>query len=114
MRGGTDRSYGVHVARLAGLPKKVLERADELLREYDHYKDALTVGGELPHGTAGAVPAGKEVSSSPAREEEAMGSLFANSLSQELLALDVMSMTPIEAMNALFRLQQEAKKEQGL
>lgn len=43
-----------------------------------------------------------------------MGSLFANSLSQELLALDVMSMTPIEAMNALFRLQQEAKKEQGL
>ena len=114
VRGGTDRSYGVHVARLAGLPKKVLERADELLREYDHYKDALTVGGELPHGTAGAVPAGKEVSSSPAREEEAMGSLFANSLSQELLALDVMSMTPIEAMNALFRLQQEAKKEQGL
>lgn len=39
-----------------------------------------------------------------------MGSLFANSLSQELLALDVMSMTPIEAMNALFRLQQEAKR----
>ena len=102
MRGGTDRSYGVHVARLAGLPKKVLERADELLQEYDSHK------GEAA-GAAGN-------SGAPVQPAESAGtaSLFASSLTDELLGLDVMSMTPIEAMNALFRLQQEAKKEKGM
>ena len=33
--GGTDRSYGIHVAQLAGLPKKVISRAEEILQEYD-------------------------------------------------------------------------------
>ena len=102
VRGGTDRSYGVHVARLAGLPKKVLERADELLQEYDSHK------GEAA-GAAGN-------SGAPVQPAESAGtaSLFASSLTDELLGLDVMSMTPIEAMNALFRLQQEAKKEKGM
>lgn len=43
-----------------------------------------------------------------------MGSLFMSALQTELLQLDVMSMTPIEAMNALYKLQQEAKKESGI
>ena len=103
VRGGTDRSYGVHVARLAGLPKKVLERADELLQEYDSHK------GEA----AEAAPA-QAVAEQPAAGDDGMGSLFASSLTDELLGLDVMSMTPIEAMNALFKLQQEAKKEKGM
>lgn len=103
VRGGTDRSYGVHVARLAGLPKKVLERADELLQEYDSHK------GEA----AEAAPA-QAVAEQPAAGDDGMGSLFASSLTDELLRLDVMSMTPIEAMNALFKLQQEAKKEKGM
>jgi DNA mismatch repair protein MutS len=42
-----------------------------------------------------------------------MGSLFTGSLQKEILALDVMSMTPIEALNALYKLQAEAKKETG-
>ena len=88
VRGGTDRSYGVHVARLAGLPKKVREAAE-------------------------AAPA-QAVAEQPAAGDDGMGSLFASSLTDELLGLDVMSMTPIEAMNALFKLQQEAKKEKGM
>lgn len=90
--GGTDKSYGVHVARLAGLPKTVLERAGEILESYD---------GDQPREAASVA------------EAPLMGSLFTSSLSQELLELDVFSMTPIEAMNTLFRLQQEARKEQG-
>ena len=43
-----------------------------------------------------------------------MGSLFSSSLSDDLLKLDVMTMTPLEAMNELYRLQQQAKKEAGL
>ncbi len=93
--GGTDRSYGVHVARLAGLPKKVLQRAEELLRQYDDGN------GQLQSAAKGAEPA------------ELMGSLFTGSLAEELLQLDVMSMTPIEAMSALYKLQDEARRELG-
>ena len=42
-----------------------------------------------------------------------MGSLFMSALQSELLQMDVMSMTPIEALNTLYKLQQEAKKENG-
>ncbi len=103
VRGGTDRSYGVHVARLAGLPKKVIDRADEILQEYDRNKgfvceEAKNVGAEAK-------------TEPPA--DMGMGSLFMSALQAELLQMDVMSMTPIEALNALYRLQQEAKKESG-
>lgn len=93
--GGTDKSYGVHVARLAGLPKKVLERANEILAEYDN-------GNEH-------VPAVKTIEN----RQQPMDSLFTSSLSEQILKLDVMSMTPIEAMNALYKLQDEARKESG-
>ena len=41
------------------------------------------------------------------------GACFASPLADELLALDVMAMTPIEAMNELYKLQQKAQKEAG-
>ncbi len=94
--GGTDRSYGVHVARLAGLPKKVLERSEELLKEYDNDN------GRMQQPAAAAAP-----------QDNMMGSLFGSSIANELLKLDVMSMTPIEAMSALYKLQDEARKELG-
>ena len=92
--GGTDRSYGVHVARLAGLPKKVLDRAEEFLQEYD---------SERPQ-TAPVVAADTGLG---------MGSLFTSAITEQLLNIDVMSMTPIEAMNMLYKLQDEARKESG-
>ncbi len=93
VRGGSDKSYGVHVARLAGLPKKVLERANDFLKEYDS------------SGT-------QQVQAAP-QADSGMGSLFGCALQQRLAAMDVMSMTPIEAMNTLYKLQEEAKREGG-
>lgn len=93
--GGTDKSYGIHVARLAGLPKKVLERAEQFLEEYDSDKqENFAVKANEP--------------------QQDMDSLFRSSLVSELLKIDVMSMTPIEAMNILYKLQDEARKESGL
>ena len=42
-----------------------------------------------------------------------MGSLFTSAITEQLLSIDVMSMTPIEAMNMLYKLQAEARKESG-
>lgn len=95
--GGTDRSYGVHVARLAGLPKKVLDRAEEILTEYDN-ENSLNIG---------------TVAVESKSQSQMMGSLFTSSITEQLLQIDVVSMTPIEAMNVLYKLQDEARKESG-
>lgn len=95
--GGADKSYGIHVAQLAGLPKKAVERAQELLLELEE---------KQPHYSA---TTGK----STVVEETAPLSLFTSSLSNELLALDVMTITPLEALNILYNLQKQAKQESG-
>lgn len=107
--GGTDRSYGVHVARLAGLPKKVLDRAEEILEQYDGAEQITASAANKKE----AAPQSTSMQSSMFGVAEGMGSLFSSSLADEILKLDVMSMTPIEAMNALFKLQEEARKESG-
>ena len=99
--GAADKSYGIHVARLAGLPKSVTKRAEDILAELE--ADAAV----MQENTGSAAP-------SPAEKPgDMMGSLFANSLSDKLLALDVMTMTPLEAMNELYKLQAQAKREAG-
>lgn len=92
--GCADRSYGIHVARLAGLPESVLKRADDILH-----------GLEEKDGASGMAPSPAE------KKEEPMGmDLFTSPIIDELANLDVMSKTPIEAMEILFRLSKEAKE----
>ena len=91
--GSADRSYGIHVARLAGLPQELLDRAETILK-----------GLEAEDGKNPAAPV---VS---AAAEEVQSNLFSSSIIDELAHADVMGMTPIEAMNMLFRLSKEAKE----
>lgn len=98
--GGTDKSYGVHVARLAGLPKAVLDRAEECLKEYDGNSTCLPVRGGAEAERGGGV-------------NQDLGLFASSPIVDELKHLDVMSMTPIEAMNTLARLQEMAKQESG-
>lgn len=105
--GGTDKSYGVHVARLAGLPKAVLDRAEECLKEYDGNSTCLPVGVELcPVDTKAEAERGGGVTND-------LGLFASSPIVDELKQLDVMSMTPIEAMNTLVKLQEMAKQESG-
>ncbi len=99
--GGTDRSYGIHVAQLAGLPKKVISRAEEILQEYDGF-DKNTHCAEQPNVN------------NQSEKINYQESLFTQSLCQSLISMDVMTMTPLEALNALYKLQEEAKREGGL
>ncbi|HTP10936.1 MAG TPA: DNA mismatch repair protein MutS, partial [Anaerolineae bacterium] len=90
--GGADRSYGIHVAQLAGLPKPVIRRAEELLEELEQ--------GQRDHVTAA------ELEDAPLQL-----SLFGakNPVLDELEKLDVNALSPLEALNKLF----EWKKKAG-
>jgi DNA mismatch repair protein MutS len=96
--GGTDRSYGIEVARLAGLPAWVIRRAQQVL---------VSLEGTGPQ--ASAVPLA-------AAYEPVQLSLFTESVADPpalvaLRGLDVMRLTPIEAINKLYELQQMARPE---
>ncbi len=90
--GGADRSYGVHVAELAGLPRAVVERARELLRAAESERGHVEVSGQLP--LLGAL-LGTPVAPDP--------------LLAELAALDPDGLTPLEALQRLYALRHAAR-----
>jgi DNA mismatch repair protein MutS len=85
--GGTDRSYGIQVARLAGLPAPVIARSKALLAE-------LEEAGQLRTDASDAVQLGLFVPAAP------------DPLLAELASLDVAHLTPLEALNILAKWQQ--------
>ena len=92
--GAADRSYGVHVARLAGLPSAVLGRAEQVL-------------DELEAGQHGAVDAGMMASGLPLFDyhQRAKNSMIAEGeIVAALDALEPDGMTPREALDELYRL----------
>lgn len=119
--GAADKSYGIHVARLAGLPKAVLKRADAILSELENEQAKLVAiengmeGESAADGKkATAASKGAKAAKPAPALDPAMSSLFSSGLSDALLGLDIMTMTPIEAMNELYKLQEQAKQEAGL
>lgn len=92
--GCADRSYGIHVARLAGLPESLLKRADDILHGLEEKDGVKPAASPVKQGQAG--PMGMD--------------LFTSPIIDELANMDVMSKTPIEAMEILFRLSKEAKE----
>ncbi len=99
--GGADKSYGIHVAQLAGLPKSVTSRAQEVLRELESVR---SWEDKLP-GRKGRK---RVLAGSPAQL-----SLFEDkhAVLEELSKLDISSMTPLEAITRLFELQKKARAQ---
>ena len=91
--GGTDRSYGIHVAQLAGLPRSVVERAKEIL---------LTLEGDHR-----VVPGEPEITD-PSQLQLFVGA--DHPMMEELRHLDVDTLTPIEALNRLADLTRRARE----
>ena len=94
--GGADKSYGVHVAQLAGLPKPVVARAWEVLTELERGANS---------GSKKA-PAYKEPRS---LQLPLIG--YTPQVLRELLDMDITSITPIEAINKLYELQEKARED---
>lgn len=89
--GGADKSYGIHVAKLAGLPASVIDRAQEVLAKLEEPSsraDGIRIGGKQP----------EIVKSDPQPHP----------LIEEVRQIDLFSMTPLDALNRLADLQKRA------
>ena len=108
IRGGADRSYGIHVAKLAGLPAQVLKRAEVILESLEKQN---TDTDDLNNRVITSDSVVKYTK--PSIEQDDFGNLFTHSVVDSLLAIDVNTMTPIEALNAIHQLQAEARNGGG-
>lgn len=152
IRGSADKSYGIHVAKLAGLPQEVVKRAETILIDLENTaptkektiisknnSDENNIDTTLKQDTAITNDTSQEVNYLQDSQDDTeiadyqektptltanptkklkfmqvaeMPTLFGVSISTQLKELDLMSMTPLDAMNKLYELQQQAKQEE--
>jgi DNA mismatch repair protein MutS len=94
--GGADRSYGIHVAELAGMPTPVIERAREVL-------------ATLEETRSGASPAKRRATPSP--QLPLLGAPVASAVEAALAALDLDGLTPLQALNRLYELKAKLRSD---
>jgi DNA mismatch repair protein MutS len=100
-RGGSEHSFGIHVARMAGMPRSVVGRANEILKELEkgHEKAELT----------------KPVAEIADHREGLQLSIFQlddpvlKQIRDEILDLDIDNLTPVEALNKLYNIKKYLK-----
>ena len=96
VRGGTDESYGIHVARLAGVPKVVTSRANEILRSIER-KNVLT---------------GKKHEKKDTKQVEGQFDMYNYKLAEiahEIDKINLDELTPIDALNTLSKIKEKMK-----
>jgi DNA mismatch repair protein MutS len=100
-RGGSEHSFGIHVARMAGMPRSVVTRADEILKELEqsHDKKELT----------------KPIAEIAGHREGMQLSIFQlddpvlKQIRDEILEIDIDNLTPVEALNKLYNIKKLLK-----
>ncbi|MBR4889944.1 MAG: DNA mismatch repair protein MutS, partial [Clostridia bacterium] len=97
IKGGADESYGIEVSALAGLPKEVISRAKEILKDIDNKENRPSTS---------AVTTNSEETG-----QIGFADIKNNRITEELEKLDVTTLTPIEALNKLYELVNMAKEE---
>ena len=96
LRGGTDESYGIHVARLAGVPKAVTQKADEILKGLER-KNIMT---------------GKKQEKQNKKQVEGQFDMYNYKLAEiahEVDKINLNELTPIDALNTLVRIKEKMK-----
>jgi DNA mismatch repair protein MutS len=100
-RGGSEHSFGIHVARMAGMPRSVVSRAEEILKELEqsHVKKELT----------------KPIADIAGHREGMQLSIFQlddpvlKQIRDEILEIDIDNLTPVEALNKLYNIKKVLK-----
>ena len=91
--GGTDRSYGVHVAKLAGVPRNVVDRANEILENLNSGNVGVSEDMDFKYNEKPIDPM----------------VTFINDFKEEMDTLDVNNMTPFEAIRKLYDIKEKLK-----
>jgi len=103
IRGGADGSYGIQVARLAGLPQEIIDRAKEILNELEDSdiskKEKKLKKMKVP--LEGQIDLFAVLGSESKQENEVL---------EEIKNIDITTLTPLDALNILYKLQQKARK----
>ena len=102
VRGGSEHSFGIHVARMAGMPKSVIKRAEEILSELE--KSSGQQGLSKPVGEIASGREGMQLSFFQLEDP------VLRQIRDEIMKMDINNLTPIEALNKL----NEIKKLSGL
>lgn len=116
--GGADRSYGIHVAELAGIPRPVIRRAAELLAQLEQRpaQEPATVGrrdDERVAARAAARGGARDERRAPPVDQLSLFDLTPGPVLEMLRRLEINELTPLEALNKLYELQKLAKTSAG-
>ena len=109
VKGGADKSYGIQVARLAGVPQSVTDRAKEIVEELvqadvtGHIKDIAVQGQEH------SKPKAKHFDEVDLAQMSLFDTVKDDDVIQEIKELDLANLTPIDALNTLYQLQNKLK-----
>jgi len=104
VRGGTDRSYGIYAAQLAGIPNEVVRRAGEILQSMEEER-SIDVKGPTPRHLR------KSTGDSGAIQLSFLEKNMPDPVIEKLKDMDVNNMTPLQALHTLQKLIEEAKKK---
>jgi DNA mismatch repair protein MutS len=100
-RGGSEHSFGIHVARMAGMPRSVVNRADEILKELEQSHDKKELA--------------KPIADIAGHREGMQLSIFQlddpvlKQIRDEILEIDIDNLTPVEALNKLYNIKKLLK-----
>jgi DNA mismatch repair protein MutS len=100
-KGGSEHSFGIHVAKMAGMPRSVVRRADEILKELEHSHDKQELA--------------KPIADIAGHREGLQLSIFQlddpvlKQIRDEILEIDIDNLTPMEALNKLYNIRKYLK-----
>jgi DNA mismatch repair protein MutS len=100
VQGGTNRSYGIQVARLAGIPETVIQRATRILADIENKDPTLASSRDQGRPNQGGQPLQVQLE---------LFKSYDNIVIKEIQALDTARMTPLDALNFLHSLQDKIK-----
>ena len=97
IEGAADQSYGIEVAKLAGVPKDIVKRANEILAEIEEKHSVTPVAKQMPKSNPGIV------------ESLPLETVVNDEICNEIKKLDINSLTPIEALSKLYEFNKRLK-----
>jgi len=116
--GGTDRSYGIHVAQIAGIPEVVIKRAHQILEDLENQEARrLGIKGRYSISTEQLMFGDAKVSVAQISEADSESALKtvkvpeSAAITKDLEKLDLNKLTPLDALNKLKELQEQARKK---